>query len=423
MTPRLPRGCVCLACALLVVPAAAWAGPVVDGQNIPSEFGAGALLSSQRFQTGFGDDTSGNQWGWGSELDQLYVTNDDTYLYIGLSGNLENNGNCIVVFIDVDEGATGANTLYTRTDGGITPIPGLPRFLAGDAGGGPGLDNIKFDTGFAANYVLGWSGGSPTGSQTRTYYLANWTTLDTNDMGEAHTNEIAGMITSGDPTASGPSGTLGDFLATASLGILGASDNAGVDGVEAWDDDPNDPNDCPLLAVNDPATQTTGFEFAIPLSLLGVGVDDTVCLFALVSGTDGWISNQLLPPGESEVEFCNIGNGNGGTEVRDFALISGNQFACYTLAEAPEGCPNPGDSGRYCLADIVPNNSDGVWNYADDGDCIIALNDLAQLLGNYGNTAGMTREDGDIEPSPDGDGDVDLSDLAELLGQYGDNCN
>jgi hypothetical protein len=51
-----------------------------------------------------------------------------------------------------------------------------------------------------------------------------------------------------------------------------------------------------------------------------------------------------------------------------------------------------------------------------DGD--VDLADLAQLLGNYGETSGMTYADGDL----DGDGDVDLGDLAGLLGSYGDTC-
>ena len=78
----------------------------------------------------------------------------------------------------------------------------------------------------------------------------------------------------------------------------------------------------------------------------------------------------------------------------------------------PVGCPEPGDSGHYCTADI-----DG------SADCLVALTDLAKLLSNYGATTGMTREDGDVEPYPGGDGDVDLGDLAELLSQYGDDCN
>jgi hypothetical protein len=75
-------------------------------------------------------------------------------------------------------------------------------------------------------------------------------------------------------------------------------------------------------------------------------------------------------------------------------------------------CPHPGDSGQNCFADI-----DG------SGDCIVGLADLARLLGNYGQTSGMTVVDGDLEPYPEGDGDVDLADVAELLRQYGDDCN
>jgi hypothetical protein len=53
-----------------------------------------------------------------------------------------------------------------------------------------------------------------------------------------------------------------------------------------------------------------------------------------------------------------------------------------------------------------------------DGDGVIGLSDLAQLLSNYGETSGMAYEDGDL----DGDGDVDLADLAALLGVYGTTC-
>lgn len=53
-----------------------------------------------------------------------------------------------------------------------------------------------------------------------------------------------------------------------------------------------------------------------------------------------------------------------------------------------------------------------------DGDNHVGLADLAQLLGSYGEPTGMTYEDGDL----DGDGDVDLDDLAELLGYYGQIC-
>ena len=53
-----------------------------------------------------------------------------------------------------------------------------------------------------------------------------------------------------------------------------------------------------------------------------------------------------------------------------------------------------------------------------DYDSDVDISDLAQLLGSYGETTGMTWTEGDL----DGDGDVDLIDLAELLGTYGDTC-
>jgi hypothetical protein len=84
-------------------------------------------------------------------------------------------------------------------------------------------------------------------------------------------------------------------------------------------------------------------------------------------------------------------------------------------------CSVIGDAGKYCWADIYPNNDDGVWDAAD-GDCTIGLYDLAELMGGYGTTPDATREDGDIFPLG-GDGTVDLLDLAELMGQYGDDCD
>jgi hypothetical protein len=97
-------------------------------------------------------------------------------------------------------------------------------------------------------------------------------------------------------------------------------------------------------------------------------------------------------------------------------------FACggcvfaqlYFELYAPQ-CPNRGESGRYCHADI-----DGSF------DCLVNLADLAQLLGHYGMTTGAQWRHGDIDPYDPyfpGDGDVDLGDLAELLSQYGDDCS
>jgi hypothetical protein len=81
-----------------------------------------------------------------------------------------------------------------------------------------------------------------------------------------------------------------------------------------------------------------------------------------------------------------------------------------TTGEGEPGCPNPGDSGKYCTADI-----DG------SGDCLVNLADLATMLGAYGTCLGDEFYNPDADLS--GDGCIGLGDLAELLGQYGDDCN
>lgn len=52
------------------------------------------------------------------------------------------------------------------------------------------------------------------------------------------------------------------------------------------------------------------------------------------------------------------------------------------------------------------------------GDCVIDLNDLAQLLANFGCVVGCTNDQGSV----DGDGDVDIHDLAVTLSAFGKAC-
>jgi hypothetical protein len=87
-------------------------------------------------------------------------------------------------------------------------------------------------------------------------------------------------------------------------------------------------------------------------------------------------------------------------------------------------CNEPGAAGRFCNADLYPNNGDGEWNplWTGDGDCIVNVSDLGVILPNFGTTSGATRETGDIYPDG-GDGTVDIRDLGLLLSQYGDDCN
>jgi hypothetical protein len=98
-------------------------------------------------------------------------------------------------------------------------------------------------------------------------------------------------------------------------------------------------------------------------------------------------------------------------------LTGGNYTLSGTIGQ-PDACA-PLSGGSYTL-------TGGFWAgyeeqpacYGDlDGDHLINLNDLAQLLGHYGQT-GMTYEDGDLNE----DGEIDLDDLAEMLSLYGRPC-
>ena len=85
-------------------------------------------------------------------------------------------------------------------------------------------------------------------------------------------------------------------------------------------------------------------------------------------------------------------------------------LAQFYMELSAAACPNRGDYGHYCSCDA-------------NGDCIINLSDLAELLGHYG--APWPHVDCyPYDPGGNhGDGTIDLGDLAELLSEYGDNCN
>jgi len=53
------------------------------------------------------------------------------------------------------------------------------------------------------------------------------------------------------------------------------------------------------------------------------------------------------------------------------------------------------------------------------GDGVAGLDDLSTVLGNFGQSAGATYLDGDL----DLDGDIDLLDLSRMLGAFGTRCD
>lgn len=131
--------------------------PGQNGSNIPAGWAAGATMDSlagtavatQQLHTCYGNAVPGvvTIITAGSELDQLYVRNDDQYLYIAVPGNLEGNGNRCNIFIDSIP-MVGENTLDSQgLDDGFNS---LFRW-----------NGRKFDAAFAPDfaYVVNNSGG------------------------------------------------------------------------------------------------------------------------------------------------------------------------------------------------------------------------------------------------------------------------
>lgn len=114
-----------------------------------------------------------------------------------------------------------------------------------------------------------------------------------------------------------------------------------------------------------------------------------------------------------DIAWYTIDGGGGQFSVGGTFALSG------TIGQPDAGAPMTGGSfelnGGFwagaaaqpgCVADL-------------NGDGVVDLNDLSDLLANFGTNAGATFEDGDT----DGDGDVDLTDLSALLVEFGAVCN
>ena len=106
----------------------------------------------------------------------------------------------------------------------------------------------------------------------------------------------------------------------------------------------------------------------------------------------------------------------------DAAIDAG---AVYTFNLDDADCNNNGVCDRIDIADGtswdidgngIPEECDCVGDL--NGDRVVNLDDLAQLLSHYAATGDVSYYMGDL----DFDGDVDLDDLAEMLSRYGDTC-
>lgn len=299
----------------------------IDGANIPTDAGAAALLATQAVGTSFGDNAS--------ELNQLFVRAQPDGLRIGLTGNLASDGTALSLLIDA--GAGGQSVLNTS---GLGPPPGGLVELSGTA----------FDAGFTPETLLFINGAS--GS-----IFVDHVTLPTSGppakvyRGRGQQNDGDGLLTGGANPNS---------LAVA----LDNRNTAGVTGSSAAD----------------AATATSGFELLVPYADLGLPATaaaracTSIRIAAFIGGTNGTVSNQVLPPVGSG-QSTNLG------PSPNFSSIPGLQFAAIAL-------PGPGDfngSGDTTVQDIF----DYLAAYfagspaADLNGGGITVQDLFDFLGAY----------------------------------------
>lgn len=271
--------------ALAVLAPVALASAQLNGSWNPNY---GGPLAQQLVNTGFGNATDGNlQFANGSELDAAFSYTAGGFVNMLLTGNLQSNFNKLVIFIDNGSGS-GQNTISGGAD-----LPG-------------NYNGFTFDAGFnATHYIIANGGGDPYG------WYVNAGNLVANEGGYVGGNDgQSGGVLSG-----------GGYATNLILSAINNSNTAGVDG------NVGDP-------VVDPLTATTGMEFAIDLSWLGL-TGDTFRVTAFINGGGhDYASNQFL--GSLPAFTGNLGGDGNGTYTGNLAGINlanfaGDQFFTVTV--------------------------------------------------------------------------------------------
>jgi len=262
------------AMAVLVANAVYAGGPVdctplqnanLDGENILADF-AGAAMVLQDNPTGFGDQfTTTAEPSIGSELNELYFTNDSSTLYFGITGNLSPEiglQNTLLLFIQ-----TPSSVLFGDLD--TADITGAPALI--------GMDGVTLD--FGPNFCI--------------------TITNTDGTFEGLLHDLSDPMSVATPLTEGV-----DFS-------VDNSNQSGVDDIPA-----SDPFQQEINAANN---DSTGFEIAISAAALGVNPAnfDFLQVQALIANGAGFVSNQSLPPIAATDPFLGEGGGIGNLGIDD----------------------------------------------------------------------------------------------------------
>ncbi len=439
----------------LISAGAVMAQPVIDGT---ADASYGPALFTQNTDTGFGNNVNPDprNSSAGSEIDQVFGTVDGGFLYLMITGNLESiDGegpfNKLEIFIDSEAGGVnvldGLN-LPTAVDGHCCRIP-FTQLPDPTSGALQRLSGLTFDAGFTADHYITFSNGIESGIG-GPLGVSGW-------IGTTHYAELGNGSAGASSAVGGVLDPFGDALAadrTTTLGlplgtIIDQTNNDPVaDPMHEFFEpvdlllDPNNDlnhremlNDIGLLmavdqtnitGVNgsggpdfsntgDPENVLTGFEFAIPLALLGNPAGDIkVTAFVNGSGHD-FLANQItggfvpdqdpLSPTFGQVLVGNLASPN----LVNLATLDGDQFVTISQAVAALDGDYNGDGfvgiedlnlvlGNWTLI-VTPGNllqGDGFDDPLNPG--FIGIEDLNIVLGNW--NAGVQPPPGSVVPEP-----------------------
>jgi hypothetical protein len=290
-------------------------GIIIDGI---AEAAYGCPVAVQQIGTGFGNNVQTNLQNnslGGSELDAAYGLVVNNVLYLTLAGNLEYNGNELMIFFMTGPG--GQNTLTN-----VNPnIGSLNSSGTTTNGRGPGL---TFDPGFAPNYWIGVN-GDKTANPPRLYFdYAQLWPGGTNALGVAANGYYLGSTT----TTNG-NGTLNGIGNLNPYFILGTINNSNTNGVDGG---PGGGNGCSTNSTGAlesvaAAQVRSGVELAIPLGAIGSPTGAiAICAYITGSGDHTYLSNQILGP---------IGNNNPAVPVCQLNLGAVTNASAINLGNFP----------------------------------------------------------------------------------------
>lgn len=311
------------AALLLAASSTALATPIVDGTR-DAEYGAPIVVQS--VQTQFGDASPPGNLG-GSELNAAYARIEGGRLYVMLTGNQEPNFNKLEVFIDSRSG--GENTLTSTPQYDFNTGGG---WISSNVGG------MTFDNGFNADYHLFSRWGSGTGAYEVDFINRNGggsaqVPGSRGASGNAVGLQAAGFIAAGHvgPNASGSA------LANDLIFAINNNNAGGVTGGTGAADQ---------MAA---AAVTTGIEFSIALSDLGVD-GEVIRIAAMIdNGDHNYMSNQVL--GGLPAGTGNLGGDGTGVFTGSLSGINFNNFTGAQFFEIR--VPAPGTMGAMGLAGLL----------------------------------------------------------------------